>query len=183
MLNLQYHKKNTILSSFFYFRKRTNDVTYDIIDELWCISLSKCFAALCHKLIYETVILHSINRKTCDKSVKYIQEWTLPSEPSCPRLWRVVWTSPSGRPCRRHSSPSPCPQSPPRLLWNPLEPPVALLHLGPRSSQTTCKYQGCVHSFASLHSYSPVLMKSPRTSSKSLRSRVIFLPLKIDLYF
>ena len=42
-------------------------LTYDVIDELPRLSLSKCFPALCHKLIYEIAIFHSINRETCDK--------------------------------------------------------------------------------------------------------------------
>ena len=37
-------------------------VTFDVIDELRLLSLSKCFPALCHKLIYEIAIFHSINR-------------------------------------------------------------------------------------------------------------------------
>ena len=41
-------------------------VTYDVIDELRRISLSKSYSALCHKLIYEIAIFHSINGETCD---------------------------------------------------------------------------------------------------------------------
>ena len=46
-------------------------VTYDVIDELRRFSLSKCLPALCHKLIYEIAIFHSINWETCDKLVSY----------------------------------------------------------------------------------------------------------------
>ena len=46
-------------------------VTYDVIDELRRLSLSKSCQALCHKLIYEIAIFHSINRETCDNS-KYV---------------------------------------------------------------------------------------------------------------
>ena len=42
-------------------------VTYDIIGELQHLGLSKCFPALCHKLIYEIALFHSINREICDK--------------------------------------------------------------------------------------------------------------------
>ena len=42
-------------------------VTYDVIDELRRLSLSKSYPALCHKLIYEIAIFHSINGETCDK--------------------------------------------------------------------------------------------------------------------
>ena len=42
-------------------------VTYDVIDELRRLSLSKSCPALCHKLIYEIAIFHSINGETCDK--------------------------------------------------------------------------------------------------------------------
>ena len=39
-------------------------ITYDIIDELQHLSLSKRCQALCHKLVYEIVIFHSINGET-----------------------------------------------------------------------------------------------------------------------
>ena len=56
---------------WFYCGKRANvrrqGVTYDVIDELQCLSLSKCFPALCNKLIKEITIFHSINRETFDK--------------------------------------------------------------------------------------------------------------------
>ena len=42
-------------------------VTYDVIDKLRRLSLSKCFPVLCHKLIYGIAIFHSINRETCYK--------------------------------------------------------------------------------------------------------------------
>ena len=49
----------------FYLRKmrQRRGVTYVVIDELRRLSLSKCFPALCHKLIYEITIFHSINRE------------------------------------------------------------------------------------------------------------------------
>ena len=37
--------------------RQRRGVTYDVIDELLCLSLSKCFPPLCHKLIYH-MILH-----------------------------------------------------------------------------------------------------------------------------
>ena len=48
--------------------RQRRGVAYDVIDELRRLSLSKCFPALCHKLIYEIAIFHSINRETCDKT-------------------------------------------------------------------------------------------------------------------
>ena len=42
-------------------------VTYDVIDKLRPLSLSKSCSALCHKLIYEIAMFHSINREKCDK--------------------------------------------------------------------------------------------------------------------
>ena len=44
-------------------------VSYDVIDELRRLSLSKCFPALCHKLIYVIAIFHSINRENVIKWV------------------------------------------------------------------------------------------------------------------
>ena len=49
--------------------RQRRGVAYDVIDKLRRLSLSKCFPALCHKLIYEIAILHSINRETCDKLI------------------------------------------------------------------------------------------------------------------
>ena len=79
MLNSQKHKKNTDLLSFIanLLRKtrQRRDVTYDVIDKLRRLSLSKCCPALCHKLIYEIAIFHSINGETCDKEKYYGQEF------------------------------------------------------------------------------------------------------------
>ena len=47
-------------------------VTYDVIGELRHLSLSKSCPALCHKLVYEIAIFHSINGETCDK-VLYVR--------------------------------------------------------------------------------------------------------------
>ena len=47
--------------------RQRRGAAYDVIGELRRLSLSKCFPALCHKLIYEIAIFHSINRETCDK--------------------------------------------------------------------------------------------------------------------
>ena len=73
MLNSQKRKKNTDLLSFIAdFLRQTRQrrgVTYDVIGELQRLSLSKCFPALCHKLIYEIAIFHSINGETCDKLI------------------------------------------------------------------------------------------------------------------
>ena len=71
MLNSQKRKKNTVLptfnNDFTAENAPTSGVTYDVIDELRRLGLSKCFPALCHKLIYKIAIFHSINRETCDK--------------------------------------------------------------------------------------------------------------------
>ena len=48
-------------------KKRQHGFTYDVIDELRRLSLSKSCLALCHKLIYEIAIFHSINGETFDK--------------------------------------------------------------------------------------------------------------------
>ena len=47
--------------------RQRQDVSYDVIGKLRRLGLSKCFPALCHKLIYEIAIFHSINGETCDK--------------------------------------------------------------------------------------------------------------------
>ena len=47
--------------------RQRRGVAYDVIEELLRLILSKYFPALCHKLIYEIAILHSINRERCDK--------------------------------------------------------------------------------------------------------------------
>ena len=63
MLNSQKRKKNTVLSSFItnvpiLLRKtrQRRGVTYDVIDELRRLSLSKCFPPLCHKLTYHMIL-------------------------------------------------------------------------------------------------------------------------------
>ena len=53
-------------------------VTYDVIDELRRLGLSKSFPALCHKLIYEIAIFHPINRETCDKLI-YVSKYMYPN--------------------------------------------------------------------------------------------------------
>ena len=72
MLNSQNRKRNTVLSSLLpillWKTRQHQCVTYDVLDELRSLSLSKCFPALCHKLIYEIAIIHSINRETCEKT-------------------------------------------------------------------------------------------------------------------
>ena len=69
MLNQKKNVKKNWVSLPISLRKTRHrrDVTYEVIDELWRLGLSKCFLALCHKLIYEISIFHSINRETCDK--------------------------------------------------------------------------------------------------------------------
>ena len=78
MLNSQKRKKTqfyrVLLSIFLRKTRQRRDVTYDVIDKLRRLSLSKCFPALCHKLIYEIAIFHSINRETCDKFI-YDSAW------------------------------------------------------------------------------------------------------------
>ena len=54
-------------------RRQRRGVTCDVIDELARLSLSKICPALCHKLIYEIAIFHSINGETCDKSLFKIE--------------------------------------------------------------------------------------------------------------
>ena len=53
--------------------RQGRSVTYDVIDKLPCLGLSKYVLALCHKLIYEIAIFHSINRETCDKCNNYLR--------------------------------------------------------------------------------------------------------------
>ena len=81
MSNLQKRKKNTVLWVLLpiLLRKtrQRRGVTYDVIDELRRLSLSKCFPVLCHKLIYEIAIFHSINRETCDKKIRYITDMSV----------------------------------------------------------------------------------------------------------
>ena len=68
MLNPQKREKNRVsLPILLQKTRQRRDVTYDVIGELRRLGLSKCFLALCHKLIYEIAIFHSINRETCDK--------------------------------------------------------------------------------------------------------------------
>ena len=73
MLNSQKHKKKqfyrVLLLILLRKTRQRRGVTYDVIDELQRLSLSKCFPALCHKLIYEIAIFHSIKRETCDNSL------------------------------------------------------------------------------------------------------------------
>ena len=49
--------------------RQRRGVTYDVINELQRLSLSKSCPALCHKLIYEIAIFHSITEETCDKVI------------------------------------------------------------------------------------------------------------------
>ena len=49
--------------------RQRRGITYEVIDELRRLSQSKCFRVLCHKLIYEIAIFHSMNRETCDKKM------------------------------------------------------------------------------------------------------------------
>ena len=67
MLNSQKCKKKkpTVLSPILLWKThQRRDVTFDVIDILRHLSLSKCFPALRVLLIYEIVIFHSINRET-----------------------------------------------------------------------------------------------------------------------
>ena len=64
-------------------------ITYDVIDELRHLSLSKCFPVLCHKLIYEIVIFHSINRETCDK-YNYVSLCCSGGKDSCYNMMQCV---------------------------------------------------------------------------------------------
>ena len=64
--------------------RQCRGVTYDVIDELRRLSLSKSCSALCHKLIYEIAIFHSINGETCDKAIYvFLTEWLK-------EIWRQV---------------------------------------------------------------------------------------------
>ena len=42
-------------------------VTYDVIEELGCLSISKYFSVLYHELIYDIAIFYSLKGETCDK--------------------------------------------------------------------------------------------------------------------
>ena len=59
--------------------RQRRDVTYDVIDKLRRLGLSKCFPALCHKLIYEIAIFHSINGEICDKKgyIRKLEIWQI----------------------------------------------------------------------------------------------------------
>ena len=68
MLNSQKRAKIRVFCPILLRKTRQRrDVTYDVIDKLRRLGLSKCFPVLCHKLIYEIAIFHSINGETCDK--------------------------------------------------------------------------------------------------------------------
>ena len=68
MLNSQKREENGVFLPILQRKTRQRrDVTNDVIDELRRLGLSKCFPALCHKLIYEIAIFHSINGETCAK--------------------------------------------------------------------------------------------------------------------
>ena len=77
MLNSQKRKKNTVLSSFIADFTAENAPTSGRY--LSRHSLSKYFSVLCHKLIYEIAIFHSINQETCDKLYYYIYKYILVS--------------------------------------------------------------------------------------------------------
>ena len=49
--------------------RQRRGVVYDVIDELRRLGLSKSCSALCHKLIYDIAIFHSINGESCDKII------------------------------------------------------------------------------------------------------------------
>ena len=57
--------------------RQRRDVTNDVIDELRLLGLSKCSPALCHKLIYEIAIFHSINGESCNKLIYDIAEGSM----------------------------------------------------------------------------------------------------------
>ena len=65
--------------------RQRRGVTYDVIDELRRLSLSKCFSLLCHKLIYEIAIFHSINRESCDKM--FYVTYTISLSSGFNRVW------------------------------------------------------------------------------------------------
>ena len=70
MLNSQKRQKIRVFLPILLRKTRQRrDVTYDVIDKLRRLGLSKCFLMLCHKLIYEIAIFHSINGETCDKTL------------------------------------------------------------------------------------------------------------------
>ena len=50
------------------------------------LGLSKCYPVLCHNLIYEIAIFHSINEKTCDKMVAMIHIHVL----LCHEFWTAL---------------------------------------------------------------------------------------------
>ena len=69
-------ENSSILPNFTAKTRQCRDVTYDVIDKLRRLGLSKCVPALCHKLIYEIAIFHSINGETCDKYIYDIYRYT-----------------------------------------------------------------------------------------------------------
>ena len=121
MFNSQKHKKiqfwRVLLMIILQKTRQSRSVTYDVIDDLRRLGLSKDVTMICHKSIYEILIFHSINRETCDKtSVLHVITSSCPqsayrrrmSVTSSPSVVRESWTSTA---CRR------CWASFPMLRW------------------------------------------------------------------
>ena len=53
--------------------RQSRRVIYDVIDKLRRLGLSKSCSVLCHKLIYDIAIFHSINGESCDKIFVWFQ--------------------------------------------------------------------------------------------------------------
>ena len=63
---------SSFLTDFNAKTRQRRSVTYDIIDELRRLSLSKSCLALCNKLINEIAIFYSINGEICDKNIYHM---------------------------------------------------------------------------------------------------------------
>ena len=92
MLNPPKREKNRVsLPILLQKTRQRRDVTYDVIDELRRLGLSKCFLALCHKLIYEIAIFHSINRETCDKLIYEIAIFHSINGETCDKFYFITF--------------------------------------------------------------------------------------------
>ena len=73
MLNLQTRKKRNVLSRFFVCftveTRQCRSTTYDVMEELLHINLSKYFPALHYKLTNDIAIFHTTNVKHVIKTI------------------------------------------------------------------------------------------------------------------
>ena len=77
------HVYRVFLSILQWKTRQRRSFTYDVIDELRRLSLSRSCLALCHKFIYDIAIFHSINGKhvTCDKNATKLFDYTVNTKP------------------------------------------------------------------------------------------------------